>query len=646
MRRVWLTSFVLFLATFAVFSRALLGDFVQWDDDTNIYANPHIQGLTKANLHWIFTNCEYPPRYMPLTRLGWAINYQLSGLNPAGVHLTDLLFHAANAVLTFLLIQTLLLLVAKNESGREQCRRGWFCPALAAFLWAVHPFRVESVAWAAGRTYVQPFFFLVISVLCYLRFRGAPAEKGRGKFYWISILCFAISLLSYPIGLTLVVVLAVLDFYPLRRFKPGLAGLWGAAACRIWLEKVPYALVSVLVLVATLLLRASNNRLGPPPSLEQFGIGARAMQAFYVWAYYVWKPWLPFHLSPVYATLLDFNPSAWPFWLSAAGIAAATALVLCKRRQWHWGLALWISHLVLLVPMLGLTEHPHFACDRYGYLQGLVWAVLLAAALRRMSPHPRMFAVAAACAAAVAVLWAALTVRQARFWQNSIALFEHVICDLGDAPCRSDIQWRLGSVLASQGKTREAAQQYQASLRLKPTPEAYLCFAELLERNGDRPGALTNCLAALDLGLAPINHVQAGQVLAALGRGAEAVNQYRQALASVPDLVPALNNLALILATDRDATNRNGAEAVQLAERACALTDHQTPVLIGTLAAAYAEAGRFNEAIETAQRAHDLAQAAGQPDVAEKNRQLLELYRAGQPYRQPPPANSKSGRAP
>ena len=123
------------------------------------------------------------------------------------------------------------------------------------------------------------------------------------------------------------------------------------------------------------------------------------------------------------------------------------------------------------------------------------------------------------------------------------------------------------------------------------------------------------------------------------------MNQYRLALASVPDLVPALNNLAWILATDPNATNRSGTEAIRLAERACALTGYQTPVLIGTLAAAYAEAGRFKEAVATAQKARDLARAAGQPEVAAKNQQLLGLYQSGRAYRQSPPADGASGRA-
>jgi tetratricopeptide (TPR) repeat protein len=104
-----------------------------------------------------------------------------------------------------------------------------------------------------------------------------------------------------------------------------------------------------------------------------------------------------------------------------------------------------------------------------------------------------------------------------------------------------------------------------------------------------------------------------------------------------------LNNLAWRFATDPDATKRNGAEAVQLAEVACTLTAHQNPIPLSILGAAYAEAGRFKEAIETAQKARDLAQAAGQPQLAEKNRQLLELYRSGQACRElPPPANATS----
>jgi tetratricopeptide (TPR) repeat protein len=511
---------------------------------------------------------------------------------------------------------------------------------VGALLWALNPLRVEPVAHVTDLRYCLLVLFFLISLWSYLRAHQSDSQKSaRRSFYWCSVGAFALSMLSLPFAFGYVVVLLVLDWYPLGRF--GARGKGNAKARDILLEKVPFLLLGGLV-VTTLLGRLSPAGVyAAAPVDTALAPFNRIMQAFYVWTYYVWKPWLPFHLSPFYTTLVDFNPNAWPFWLSAALVIGTTVLLVRWRNQWPWALALWISYLVLLIPVLGLTERPHYTADRYDYLPGLVWAVAMAAVLLRLGARPRLRTAGLAIGIALAVFWGALSFRQTRIWRNSIALFEHVIRELENDPNRSDIQWRLGSVLASQGKTQEAAQQYQASLRTQPTPEAHLCLAELLERNGDPQGALTNCWAALALRPTPLNHVQAGQVLAALGRGAEAINQYRHALALVPDLVPALNNLAWVLAADREATNRNGAEAVRLAERACTLTDRQIPVLVGTLAAAYAEAGRFKEAIETAQQARALAQAAGQPEVAERNRQLLALYQSGQAFHElPTPAST------
>lgn len=636
MRRVWLTSFVLFLATLAVFSRVLLADFVQWDDDISVYQNPHIQGLDWARLCWMFSDASYAMRYKPLTWLSYALIHQVGGLNPFGYHLANLLLHCFNAVLVFVVIRRLLAAGTPAQRADERLAQSTLPAAGGALLWAINPLRVEPVARVTDLTFCLLLCFLLISLWCYLRACGSNgAEPGRSPFYWGSVVAFALAMFSYPFAFAYGVVLLVLDWYPLRRFA-GCAHWWrDARTHKVLLEKVPFLLLGGTMLT-TIAARLTPTGIWAGLQVDNgFNLFERAMQAFYVWAYYVWKFWLPFHLSPFYTTLVDSNPNAWVFWLSAALVVGTTVLLVRRRNQWPWALALWVNYLVLLVPVLGLTERPHYTADRYDYLPGLVWAVAIAAGLRRLGTRPNLRGAGLVFGVALAVFWGGLSLHQMRVWRNSVALFEYVICELGDDPNRSDIQWRLGSVLASQGKMQEAAQQYQASLRIQPTPMAYLCLAELLAKNGDREGALTNCLAALDLGLPPPNRVQAGQVLAALGRGAEAINQYRQALASVPDLVPALNNLAWVLATDADATNRNGAEAVQLAERACALTARDTPVLVGTLAAAYAEVGRFKEAIETAQQARDLAQAAGQPEIAERNRQLLELYRSGRAYREP-----------
>jgi len=633
MRRVWLTSLVLFLATFAIFSRVLLADFVQWDDDISVYQNPHIQGLDWARLRWMFTDADYALRYKPLTWLTYALIYQVGGLHPFGYHLANLLLHCFNTVLAFLVVRRLLAAGIAAQQANEALAEATLPAAAGVLFWTLNPLRVEPVARVTDLTFCLQLCFLLVSIGCYLKSRSRNgAEDGHRASYWCSVAAFALAMFTYPSAFAFGALLLVLDWYPLRRFEGCSNGWRDARARKALLEKIPFLLLGGTMLTTVIARLYPKGNWAGAQLETSFDLFPRSMQAFYVCAYYAWKPWAPFHLSPVYTTLVQFNPNAWPFWLSTALVIGLTAVLVHRRNQWPWALALWASHLVLLVPVLGLTERPHYTADRYDYLPGLVWAVAIAAALRAISRRPSLRAVGIVFAIALAALWGSLSWRQTHVWRDSVALFRYMIRELGDDPYRSDIQWRLGAVLAGTGKTHEAARQYEASLQIHPTPEAYLGFAELLEMTGDRQGALSHCRAALALDLTPLNRVQAGKVLASLGLSSDAITQCRKALASVPNLVPALNNLAWILASDTEATNRNGTEAVELAERVCAMTGYRIPVMVGTLAAAYAEAGRFSEAIETAQKARALAAAAGQGDVAEKNRQLLELYQSGRPY--------------
>ena len=167
---------------------------------------------------------------------------------------------------------------------------------------------------------------------------------------------FAASLLTYPLALSYVAVLILIDFFPLRRFGQG---FFVPAARRVWLEKVPFVLVFGLVFAATLWARGHGSwQWERPVNLEQFGLLSRVMQAFYIWAYYLWKPLLPFDLSPVYTTLGEFDPLSLRFVLSLALVVVITLILFWKRRQWPGLFALWLCHLVVLVPFLGLTEYP------------------------------------------------------------------------------------------------------------------------------------------------------------------------------------------------------------------------------------------------------------------------------------------------
>ena len=197
----------------------------------------------------------------------------------------------------------------------------------------------------------------------------------------------------------------------------------------------------------------------------------------------------------------------------------------------------------------------------------------------------------------------------------------------------------LGAALAAKGRFDEAIENYYKAIQINPNfAEALDNLGAALAAKGRFDEAIENFRQAIQVNSnRPETFFHLGMTLGQSGRPREAVAQYREALRLNPNLAGALNNLAWVLAASPEAELRNGAEAVRLAERACELTHYGEPLFIGTLAAAYAEAGRFPEAVTTAEKAEQLATTAGLTAVAAKNRQLLELYRAGKPYHEPPP---------
>jgi protein O-mannosyl-transferase len=194
----------------------------------------------------------------------------------------------------------------------------------------------------------------------------------------------------------------------------------------------------------------------------------------------------------------------------------------------------------------------------------------------------------------------------------------------------------LGDALGRKGQIDEAIRQYQEAIHLKPDyTEAYFNLGDALAAKGRFDEAIENYRQAIQINSnRPEIFVHLGATLDQLGRTREAVDAYQEALSVNPDLAVALNNLAWDLATSSDDQLRNGAEAVRLAERACELTHYERPLFIGTLAAAYAEAGRFPEAVVASEKAHNLALALGRQELALKNQKLLQLFKNHQPYRE------------
>jgi hypothetical protein len=442
--------------------------------------------------------------------------------------------------LVFLLIQRLLTLAVREEAGAPSSGAQSGFAAAGALLWAVHPLRVETVTWASALLHSQAICFLLLATLAYCRATGSVTPARRRGWYWLSVLAYLASLFSYPIGLGFVVALLALDVYPRRR--------WGASGrARLLLEKLPFAVAAGLCVGITLWARL-NVRGGwiEAAPLAEFGLAHRLMQAAYIWAYYVWKPWWPVGLAPVYTTLLDFQPTDPVLVQSLVFLGILTVIIIAQRRVWPAVLPLWVTYLALMVPVLGLTEHPHYANDRYGNLAGILWSIALAAAALKWCRAPRRRAVALAGAGVVAVGLALLSFQQVGIWRNSTTLFEHILARLGNHPYRFDAHWRLGRVLTDQGQLEPAMAHHLAALNIAPNfAEAHFSLGVTLELLGQTDEAFQRYATALRLKSDYAEaHLRLGLLLAARGRRTEALEHLRHALRVDPGLAEARRTLA------------------------------------------------------------------------------------------------------
>jgi tetratricopeptide (TPR) repeat protein len=631
-RRDWIAAAILFGVTFAVFSRVLTAEIVQWDDDISVSRNVNIQGLDAARLNWMFTDSSYAMRYKPLTWLVYAVVFQLGGLKPFNYHLVSLLLHSLNAVMAFVIVRWLLALSIAKGSVEERLKNSFLPSALAALVWAVHPLRVEVVGRITDVTYELVFFFLMISLWCYLRTHLFGLEQRDRRIWFIggSVAAYALAMLCYPFAFGWALVLLAIDWYPLRRFDPARSEQRRA----ILREKVPFLLCGALILPTLLARHNPSVAWAESGAAAALSWGGRAMQALFVWAYYVWKPWFPTRLSPVYTTLVEINPSTGRFWVSGLLVVGISCVVFWRRRQWPWAVALWVGYLVLLLPALGVTEHPHYTSDRYDYIPGLAWALVLAAVLWQISRRPALQMAGAVCVLGLAIVWASLSFHQMRIWQTNLGLFEYMVAQLGDDLRRDDLRRRLGGYYAALGRFEDAARLYQTSLRLAPNVKTFKAAAEMFEKNGNTQAALTNYLGWLQLEADPFAHMRAAANFFLLGDCAQAIVHYRKALALRPDFVPPMERLAWLLATSRDDGCREGTEAVRLAERGRELTHEQNASILGTLAAAYAEVGRFPDALAVAQKACLLAEAGSDVTLKERMRKILDRAQSSRPMRE------------
>lgn len=404
------------LVTTAVFLPALQGQFLNWDDSTLFTKNPDYRGLGPTQLRWMFTT-TLSGHYIPITWLTLGFNYVLGGMNPWGYHLLAILLHTLDAGLFYLVAVRLLRAAqgpADADSWTIQCGA-----AVAALVFAIHPQRVESVAWITDRGTLVSGALYLLAVLGYLRAAEPYALRWR---WWgvVSLAAFATALLSKGMVMSLPVTLLILDVYPLRRWR----GRWRRALG----EKIPYAMVAVLGAVVVLIARARGAQLS---SFTEYGLDARiAFVAHSLWFYPSSLIW-PAGLSPLYEVPARASVLYWPFWGAGLGLVVVTALLLLLRHRFPGGLAAWMHSAAVVAPVSGIAHSgTQLVSDRYSYLAGLGFALIAGYAVawaERLRRQGRLSGwVSAAGAAGAGLVLAVLalgTWGQIGLWRDSETLW-------------------------------------------------------------------------------------------------------------------------------------------------------------------------------------------------------------------------------
>jgi tetratricopeptide (TPR) repeat protein len=523
------------LVTAALYWPLLHHDFVNLDDEAYITANPHVQsGLTGAGLVWAF-QIGYAAYWHPLTWLSHMLDCQLYGLNPAGHHLTNLLFHILNS---------LLLLIWLHQLTGALWRS-----AFVAALFAWHPLHVESVAWACERKDVLSTLFWMLALIAYSRYaqkRPGPevaVEVPRFRFaalsYFLALFWFACGLMSKPMVVTLPFVLLLIDFWPLNRFRPPCSA---RMAINLVAEKLPLFGLALAGSVVTYFAQKGGGAvwsLGLPLKM-------RLANALVSYLRYFSKTFWPVDLAVVYP-----YPAHWPAAMVVSAVlvlAFWTGLFVWRARQHPWLAVGWLWFLGTLVPVIGLVQvGPQSMADRFTYVPGIGLFILIAWGLNelvRFRPSWRNVVILTGIAALAGCL--VCTRIQLGYWQNSITLLRHTIAVTTDNYIADNF---LGRALDQAGKNDESLPLYAESVRIESHyPQAQFNLGIAWLNRGQADQATGPLDAAVRL--VPDNagaRYYLGTALMNDGRLDDAVRQFTEAILVQPDFAAAHTELALAL---------------------------------------------------------------------------------------------------
>jgi len=653
-------------------------EFVNFDDDVYVYENARVaSGLSMKALAWVFTHmdCHF---YHPLTMLSLMADGQIYGLHPGGYHLTNDLLHTASVILLFLVLR--------------QMTGALWRSAFVAAVFAIHPLRAESVAWVAERKDVLGTFFFMLTLCAYVRYVRKPNSLAR---YLTVAAVFALALLSKPTMVTLPFVLMLLDYWPLRRVEsvrllvmeklPLLALAAGAAVLTVLAEgKEAIATVADVSVPA----RIGNALVSYVIYLRQM-VWPEGLAVFYPLpekGYPVLTIALSFLLLGLFTggVLVFWRKRPWLLtgWLWYLGMFAPMIGLVQVGKFAHADRMTYLPQIGIYVAVTWLVAEWRVGRATLGCLMAGVLAVLMFCARHQTAywkNNETLWNHTLACTTdnylahnnfATTLLKAGKMDEAITQLQDAVRIqpdyapsqfnlgkallqvgkVEEAITRLQNAlqirPGYAPAYYQLGNAFLQAGKVDEAIAYYQKAFEIKADPnqplqtqpdyaEAHYNLGNALLQKGRMDEALAQYRSALQINPSYADaHLNIGGILLQKGKTDEAIVQFQQELQIAPASPQALNNLAWILATCSNPALRNGRKAVELATQANALTSGENPIFLHTLAAAFAEAGRFGDAAQSAQKAMELARAAGQQDLAEHLNDELKRYEAKLPLHQ------------
>jgi tetratricopeptide (TPR) repeat protein len=570
----WLPPLLLALATIVLYWPAMRCNFIPFDDYVYVTSNNHVQnGLTLEDIKWAFLN-PVAANWHPVTMLSYMLAADVFGSEPWVHHLINVLLHATNAALVFLLLRGL--------TGAL-----WRSLFVAAFF-GLHPLHVESVAWISERKDVLSTFFGLLSLIfyaCYTKIKSEnPApDAGAGRktesgYYLVCLLFLALGLMSKPMLVTWPFVMLLLDYWPLERFKR--VNIW-----QLVFEKIPFFVLAMASCIVTFLVQQHSAAV---ILIDSLPMGARCGNALISYYRYLEKLFWPTDLAVFYPHL-----GYWALWkVVGAGLVlmGISVFVWLKRRRWPYMLMGWLWFCGTLVPVIGLVQVGEQAmADRYTYIPSLGIFILVIWGAFELTRRRRYLVMLISVMGFAALIFCfSMTRKNLGYWRDSETLLSHALevtennylahNNLGyTLYCKGQIdeaigQFRaaillkpdyaephnnLGTCLLDKDRLDEAIGQYQETIRLNPDlAQAYFNLGCALDKKGDLDGSIRQYQAAIRLDPDDAKvHYNLGNVLEEKGGLDDAIRQYQEALRLNPDYTKAQNNLARALEMKNAPTN-------------------------------------------------------------------------------------------